>query len=100
MHDFMSQRTKVEVLDQLRPQYRRAGRDYKRQLLTQAIQLLGYHRKSAIRALRHQPKPVSPVLILGRPREYHPDTLRPILKPIWFAALQPSGSRLVALLPE
>lgn len=100
MHDFMSQQTKSEVLLQLRRQYRRAGRDYKRQLLTQAQKLLGYHRKAVIRALRHKPKPpAAPALILGRPREYHPDTLLPILKPIWFAAFQPCGSRLVALLP-
>jgi hypothetical protein len=101
MHDFMSQPTKSEVLIQLRRQYRRAGRDYKRQLLTQAQTLLGYHRKAAIRALRHRLKPpASPALMLGRPREYHAATLLPILKPIWFAAFQPCGSRLVALLPE
>lgn len=97
----MSQQTKAEVLGQLRRQYRRAGRDYKRQLLTQAVQLLGYHRKAAIRALRPQPKPPArPALIVGWPRAYHPDTLLPILKPIWLAAFQPCGSRLVALLPE
>ncbi len=101
MHDFMSQTTKSEVLAQLRRQYRLAGRDYKCKLINQAVQMLGYHRKAAIRALRHQPKPpAASALILGRPREYHPDTLLPILKPIWFAAFQPCGSRLVALLPE
>lgn len=101
MHDFMSQQTKAELLLQLRRQYRRAGRDFKRQLITQAVQLLGYHRKAAIRALRHTPKPLAaPALVLGRPREYHPATLLPVLKPIWFAAFQPCGSRLVALLPE
>ena len=85
----------------MRRRYRRAGREYKRQLISQAVQLLGYHRKAAIRALRHNPQPpATPVLLLGRPREYHPDTLLPILKPIWFAAFQPCGSRLVALLPE
>src|SRR5487761_2017609 len=100
MHD-LSQQTKSEVLLQLRRQYRRAGREYKRQLITQAVKLLGDHRKAASRALRHQPKPsAAPALILGRPREYHPGTLLPILKPIWFAAFQPCGSRLVALLPE
>jgi hypothetical protein len=30
-------------------------------------------------------------LLLGRPKTYHPDTLLPILKPIWLAALQPCG---------
>lgn len=97
----MSQQTKSEVLSQLRRQYRRAGREYKRQLINQAVQLLGYHRKAAIRALRRKAQPPTlPALILGRPREYHPNTLLPILKPIWFAAFQPCGSRLVALLPE
>jgi hypothetical protein len=37
---------------------------------------------------------------LGRPRTYEPATLRPILKPIWFTAFQPCGTRLHALLPE
>jgi hypothetical protein len=31
---------------------------------------------------------------------WDPQTLLPVLKPIWFAALQPCGSRLAALLPE
>lgn len=101
MHDTMSQQTKAEVLIQLRRRYVSAGREHKRKLITQAMEVLGYHRKSAIRALRAKPKPPAvPSLIFGRPREYHPDTLLPVLKPIWFAAFQPCGSRLVALLPE
>jgi hypothetical protein len=101
MHDFMSQQTKIEVLSQLRRRYVSAGRQHKRKLIAQAVELLGYHRKAAIRALRNRPKPpAAPALLFGRPREYQPDTLLPILKPIWFAAFQPCGSRLVALLPE
>jgi hypothetical protein len=101
MHDFMSQPTKAEVLSQLRRRYVSAGREHKRKLIGQAVELLGYHRKAAIRALRNSPKPIAaPTLLLGRPREYDPDALLPILKPIWFAAFQPCGSRLVALLPE
>jgi hypothetical protein len=101
MHDTMSQQTKEEVLIHLRRRYVSAGREHKRKLITQAMEMLGYHRKSAIRALRAKPRPpVVPALIFGRPREYHPDTLLPVLKPIWFAAFQPCGSRLVALLPE
>lgn len=101
MHDTMSRQTKEEVLIQVRRRYVSAGREHKRKLITQAMEMLGYHRKSAIRALRAKPKPPTGAsLILGRPREYHPDTLLPVLKPIWFAAFQPCGSRLVALLPE
>ncbi len=57
MHDTMSKSTKDEVLSQLRRHYAVAGQEYTRQLLTQAVQLLGYHRKAAIRALRTKPKP-------------------------------------------
>jgi hypothetical protein len=39
-------------------------------------------------------------LVLGRPKIYDPERLLPILKPIWFGAFQPCGSRLHALLPE
>lgn len=101
MHDTMSKETKEQVLSQLRRHYSHAGREYKRRLITQAVELLGYHRKAAIRALRSRPKPpAAPALALGRPREYEPAALLPVLKPIWFAAFQPCGSRLVALLPE
>ena len=97
----MSQKTKQEVLAKLRRQYGRAGLRYKHQLLDQAIGLLGYHRKAAIRALRAQPPPARKVaVLLGRPRVYDPQELLPVLKPIWLAALQPCGSRFQALLPE
>lgn len=97
----MSQQTKAEVLVRLRRRYATAGSEHKTKLLDQAVELLGYHRKAAIRALRQKPQPVrAPALILGRPRHYHPETLLPILKPIWFAAFQPCGRRMVALLPE
>lgn len=101
MHSDMSQKTKKEVLIRLRRSYAKAGSKFKQELLNQAVELLGYHRKAAIRALRSRP-PAMPKTpgIFGRPKEYHPATLLPILKPIWFAALQPCGSRLHALLPE
>jgi hypothetical protein len=38
--------------------------------------------------------------VLGRPKEYDPDQLRPPLKAIWLAALQPCGVRLKACLPD
>jgi hypothetical protein len=101
MHSDMSQKTKKEVMERLRRFYAKAGPDYKRQLLDQAIKLFGYHRKAAIRALRAKPAPRrGPAVLLGRPREYSSEQLLPVLKPIWFAALQPCGQRLHALLPE
>ena len=97
----MSKQTKDEVLIQLRRRYVTAGIEHKSKLINQAVELLGYHRKAAIRAL-HRPRKAPSALgvILGRPREYDPSVLLPILKPIWFAAYQPCGSRLAALLPE
>lgn len=101
MHNEMSQKTKKEVMERLRRYYAKAGSEYKSQLIDQAIDLLGYHRKAAIRALNwKQARVRAPALILGRPREYEPEKLLKVLKPIWFAAFQPCGSRLHALLPE
>ena len=48
----MSQSTRKQVLEKLRRRYENAGAEHKRKLLDQAVQLLGYHRKAAIRALR------------------------------------------------
>ncbi len=97
----MSQLTRTELLIQLRRGYAAGGRERKRKLLAQAVEVLGYHPKAAIRALRRKPRaPGAAAVLRGRPREYHGDALLPVLKPIWFAAFQPCGSRLVALLPE
>jgi len=99
----MSQITRKEVLNELRRKYVRAGRQYKRALIQQVIDLFGYHRKAAIRALRGKPRarPPGPApAIIGRPKEYSAEKLLPALKAIWFAAFQPCGKRLKALLPE
>jgi len=103
MHSDMSKETKDQVLGRLRRRYASAGTFYKTKLLDQAVELLGYHRKAANRALRQpqvQELTCRVNLVLGRPKTYQPETLLPILKPIWFSAFQPCGSRLHALLPE
>ena len=99
----MSQKTRQEVLARLRRSYAQAGPQYKAKLLDQAVELFGYHRKAAIRALRAVPplpKAIGAPVVIGRPREYRPEALLPVLKPIWFGAFQPCGTRLHALLPE
>jgi len=103
MHSDMSKETKEQILIRLRRRYATAGAQHKSKLLDQAVELLGYHRKAAIRALRPPPPPEGAFkvnLVLGRPKTYHPESLLPVLKPIWFSAFQPCGSRLHALLPE
>lgn len=96
----MSQRTRVEVLTKLRRRYQGAGAPYKRKLLDQAQELLGYHRKAAIRALRAPPVGRGPRIITGRPVSYEPGLLQPWLRRIWEATDYACGLRLVAMLPE
>jgi hypothetical protein len=51
MDDSMGLGTRQEVLAKLRQRYQGAGRLHRKKLIDQAVELLGYHRKSAIRAL-------------------------------------------------
>ena len=81
----MSQRTRTEVLEKLRRRYKTAGAEHKRKLLDQAVQLLGYHRKAAIRALGRATVERGPLILTGRPVEYEPNLLGPWLRPIWQA---------------
>ena len=96
----MSQETREQVLQKLRGRYARAGRAHKGKLLDQAQELLGYHRKSAIRALGTPVVVRGPGIITGRPRDYEPGRLLPFLRPIWQATDYACGRRLVAMLPE
>jgi len=96
----MSQQTREQVLEKLRRRYASAGREHKRKLLDQAQELLGYHRKSAIRALRAPAVVPGPRIITGRPVTYEPGVLLPYLRPIWQATDYACGRRLVAMLPE
>ena len=96
----MSQTTRAEVLEKLRRRYGSAGVEHKVKLLNQAQELLGYHRKSAIRALRASKVDSGPRIITGRPLAYEPDLLLPFLRPIWQATDYACGRRLVAMLPE
>jgi len=98
----MSQSTRIEVLEKLRRRYKTAGAEHKTKLIDQAVQLLGYHRKAAIRAL-HQAVVGStkgPMALSGRPVKYEPNLLLPWLRPIWQASDYACGRRLVAMLPE
>lgn len=100
----MSQRTRKEVLERLRKSHRRAKTKWEKTVIVdQAISLLGYHRKAAIRALRAGPRePVAREGAArgGRPRLYEARELLPVLKEIWLTAQQPCGRRLVAALAD
>src|SRR5271165_5237666 len=96
----MNQVTRKQVLEKLRRRYKTAGAEHKRKLLDQAVQLLGYHRKSAIRSLRAVAVAPSAVILTGRPVSYEPSLLVPWLRPIWQATDYACGRRLVAMLPD
>jgi len=96
----MSQSTRKEILAKLRRRYLRAGPEHKRKLLDQAQELLGYHRKSAIRALSAPLLERAAAVVSGRPMVYVPKVLLPWLRPIWQATDYACGRRLIAMLPE
>jgi hypothetical protein len=100
MHPQMSPNTRQEVLLPMRRRYLRAGRTHKARLLDELVELFGYHRKAAVRALRPRPALARAPFVRGRPKQYDPDQLLPPLKTIWLAALQPCGVRLKACLPD
>lgn len=96
----MSQTTRQEVLGKLRRRYEKAGPEHKTKLLNQAVEVLGYHRKAAIRALGEPKKVAVAKSNGGRPASYKPALLVPWLRPIWRATDYACGRRLVAMLPE
>jgi hypothetical protein len=100
MDKTMSQTTRKEIVERLRRRYRKAGREHKSKLLDQAQELLGYHRKSAVRALGAAEVEPVPWINAGRPVSYEPSVLLPWLRPIWQATDYACGRRLVAMLPE
>ena len=98
----MSYSTRMQVLEKLRRRYRTAGLEHKTKLIDQAVQLLGYHRKAAIRALGQTAVRLvsGPVILTGRPVKYESNLLLPWLRAIWQATDYACGRRLVAMLPE
>ena len=100
MDNSMGLGTRHEVLAKLRRRYAVAGRKHRQKLIDQAVGLLGYHRKSAIRALAVGEVVRTPRVNLGRPAVYKAGVLTPWLRPIWQATDYACGRRLAAMLPE
>jgi hypothetical protein len=99
MDETMSTTTKTQLLVKMRRRYLTAGLEYKGKLIDEAVCLLGYHRKAAIRALNGSARG-SISIPKGRPREYEAKELLPVLRKIWRAADYPCGRRLTAMLPD
>ena len=94
----MSQASKRELLAELRPRYRKAGRTEKQRILNELVATTGYHRKYAIQLLNHLPKRPA-----GRRRPAKPKyggRVIAALEQCWQAANGICGKRLVPVLPE
>jgi hypothetical protein len=100
MDKMMNQRTRKEVLNKLNRRYQSAGLEHKTKLLNQTQELLGYHRKAAIRALRARAVEPGPRIMTGRPICYEPGRLLRWMRPIRQATDYACGRRLAAMLPE
>ena len=91
----MSIHSKNEVLTKLRRHYRQANAEYKRRLIDEAVAILGYHCKSAIRALRAASSGRrSAPQRTGRPLRFSPEALLPALRRVWLASHQPRSTWL------
>jgi hypothetical protein len=92
----MTRQTVQEYAAAIRPRYRTASRLHKGQILDEFCAATGFHRKAAIRLLRHPPRrrrrrP-------GRPRIY-PRSLAAPLAQLWDLADRPCSKLLAAALP-
>ena len=96
----MGSGTRQEVLATLRRRDQGAGRPHRKKLIDQAVELVGYHRKSAIRALAAEEARGAAHANTGRPARYSAGLLTPWLRPIWQATDFACGRRLAAMLPE
>ena len=93
----VSARAKREYVQAIYQRYRHAGRSEKRRILDEFCQVVGYHRKHAIRVLTG-PAPGAAGPPKRRAAIYHAATIE-ALRVIWEAAGYPWSVRLKALLP-
>jgi hypothetical protein len=92
----MSQKSKQELAEVLRPRYQKAGRSEKSRILDEFVAATGYHRKYAIHVLKHWPRRQ-----VRQPRravaKYQ--AVVGVLEQLWQVADHLCGKRLVAALP-
>jgi hypothetical protein len=94
----MSQRSKRELLQVVRPRYLKANKAGKGAILDEFMAATGYHRKYAIRVLKHGPGPKGRKK-KGRPKEYQGEVVQ-TLTHIWEICGRICSKRLHPFLPE
>jgi len=94
----MSHRSKREMIEAIHPRYLKANKAGKEQILNEFIATTGYHRKYAIRVLRHGPKPKG-LKKPGRRKIYQGEVVN-ALEQIWEIYGRICSKRLHPFLPE
>ena len=94
----MSQGSKRELVTAIRPRYLQASKAGKEQILNELIATTGYHRKSAIRVLKHGPK-AKGLKKPGRQKIYQGEVVQ-ALEQIWEICGRICSKRLQPFLPE
>lgn len=94
----MSQRSKRELVEAIYPRYLKANRAGKEQILDEFVAATGYHRKYAIRLLKHGPRPKGRKKV-GRSKVYQGAVVQ-ALEQIWNICGRICSKRLKPFLPE
>jgi hypothetical protein len=96
--NMMSQRSKRELLDEIRPRYLKAKKSKKKAMLDEFVAATGYHRKYAIRILKHG-RPRRSGKKHGLPKVYQGEVVV-ALEQIWEVCGRICSKRLHPFLPE
>jgi hypothetical protein len=94
----MSQSSKREMISVIHPRYLKANKAGKMQILDEFVETTGYHRKYAIRVLKHGPKPKG-LKKPGRRKIYQGEVVQ-ALEQIWEIYGRICSKRLHPFLPE
>ena len=94
----MSHLSKKELLEIIRPRYLKATRKEKKQILDEFIAATGYHRKYAIRVLKHRPK-LKGLHKPGKQKVYEGAVVQ-ALTTIWEICGRICSKRLKPFIPE
>ena len=94
----MSQRSKREMIEAIHPRYLKANKAGKEQILDEFIATTGYHRKYAIRVLKHGTRPKG-LKKPGRRKVYQGEVVQ-FLEQIWEIYGRICSKRLHPFLPE
>jgi len=95
----MSQRSKRELAEAIRPRYLKANKATKEQILNEFIASTGYHRKYAIRLLKRGSPPRTLKKRPGRQKVYQGEVVV-VLEQVWEICGRICSRRLKPFLPE